>query len=237
MLQKLQNERKWNEWILRTHIKPLMFAATDRQTDRHRRTDTRPWSILWPDGDLTAQQLLTVWCFTLRITFHFQTPQPIRGRQGRQWQRDATLALLILHHAAPPNRHHRAYPSNTPLASHKTHPLPRQSFKMCVFKPLCIKKSVVCIYMSTKPIHAVCTHHRLLVRGWFTMQGLVCTSRVNWKWCIKKVYVFACVCSRWRQAGLRTLWPDDIKSSHNSMLNSALCCHTRATAIFIWRPL
>lgn len=119
------------EWM-----EPRNARKTSRlqlHTDRHRRTDTRPWSILWPDGDLTAQQLLAVWCFTLRITFHFQTPQPIRGRQGRQWQRDATLALLILRHAAPPNRHYQAYPTNTPLASLKTQPV-----SLTILKDVCI---------------------------------------------------------------------------------------------------
>lgn len=75
----IKEHMKYGKTIIRDRLKTTR-ACSHKCTQRHRHR--RPWSILWPVGDLTAQQLLAVWCFTLRITFHFQTIQPIEERQS-----------------------------------------------------------------------------------------------------------------------------------------------------------
>lgn len=87
-------------------VQPLTHRHMHTHTDKH---TGGPWSILWPVGDLTAQQLLAVWCFTLRITFHFQTLHPIGERQkdsdrGRLFflatdqTRPSTASQHVYHH-------------------------------------------------------------------------------------------------------------------------------------------
>lgn len=90
-----------------THARMPACACSHGHTYRNTYTHRRPWSILWPLGDLTAQQLLAVWCFTLRIAFHFQTPQPI----GEKQRDGGRLLFLFLPFAiVPPTRHRKEHP-------------------------------------------------------------------------------------------------------------------------------
>lgn len=228
-MEELQNGTKWNEWNSGTRIKPLMFAATDRQTATG--THTRPWSILWPDGDLTAQQLLAVWCFTLRITFHFQTPQPIRGKQGRQWQRDATLALLILRPATK---------QTLPSMSHKHAPGLHQNSPPawtnlqggCIWHSVGKKTTTLFI---TANISKHCTHQCLWVSSKMIYdKGPVCTSRVDWKWCIEKsVHVFAADGGRLdgRPSGVTT-W-----SHHTTVCKTLPCAVAHTLLLYLFKSL
>ncbi len=96
---------------IETKSRTRVRSCAQPQKHTHRHTDRRPWSILWPVGDLTAQQLLAVWCFTLRITFHFQTLQPIGERQkGRD--RGRLFILFLPFDIAPQTRHYQEHPRN-----------------------------------------------------------------------------------------------------------------------------